>query len=451
MRSRTSLLAAALAFGALAAPAGAASVVYTDGGNVVVASPDGARKLPLTTDGTPGDPYFAAAQAADGTTVAARLQTLDKRRPVLHKFSAADGKPAAANVMPAYSGATALVAPLGIDIDAAGKTVAFGYSYCAGLCGTRQYGYWLTYSDHGPANPSNPQGSSGLYAPSFYGNRIVSSDGFKIMVQEPLNAPFNDGHAGWISPGDGGARFWAAEVQPGARQIALEYAYQDTWGIVIARGDGTLGGATELTCFLPATGAAEDVSYSPDGKLIAWKDGGGVKVAGAPDLAKPLGPGDTCALSSPAVVISASGVDPNLGGADVAAMIAARGGGGGGGVDGAGGGGGGGGAGDGGGPAGGVDAEPSIAVVSGGRIKLGRRMAVRVRVPGAGSVSATLKRGRRVVASGTAKAAGAAVLRVPLKARVRLRTLRGRKLALRVRWTGPAGATAGATTRVTAR
>jgi hypothetical protein len=440
MRIRIPFLAVAVACGVAAAPAGAASVAYTEGGNLVLASTDGAHKLPLTSDGTPDDPYFGVAQAADGTTVAARLESFDKRRPVLHKFAAADGKVAASNVMPASALLDGVVAPVGLDIDAAGKTVAFGYSACElSGCGLRRWGYWLTFADHGPANPSAPQGSASLYAPSFYGDRIVSSDGVKIMVQEAGNAPFNDGHTGWIDPGNAGARFWAAEVGAGVRQIALEYSHQDKWGIVIARGDGVLGGATQLTCFLPAAGDAKDVSYSPDGTLIAWRDAGGVKVAGAPDLAAPLGPGDTCGLSSPTVVISATGVDPNLGGADVPAMIAAR-------AAGSGGGGGGGG------PAAPASPPPSVAVLSRARLKLaGRRLAVRVRVPGAGKVAATLKRGRRVVAAGKATAKGAADVRVPLRLKVKPRAARGRKLVLTVRWTGAAGGVASATAKVSVR
>jgi hypothetical protein len=437
MRIRTPLLAAVLALGA-AAPADAASIAYNEGGNLVLASPDGAHKLALTADGTPEDPYYGIAQAADGTTVAARLQTFDKRRPVLHKFAAADGKLAASNVLPASALLDGVVAPVGLDVDAAGKTVAFGYSACElSGCGLRRTGYWLTFADHGPANPSAPQGSASLLSPSFHGDRIVSSDGTKIMVQEAANAPFTDGHTGWIDPGGAGARFWAAEVGAGVRQIALEYSHNDTWGIVIARGDGTLGGATQLTCFLPTTGRAQDVSYSPDGTLIAWKDAAGVQVAGAPDLAAPLGPGDTCALSKPAVVISLSGADPNLGGADVPAMIAARAA-----APGTPGGGA-----PGGGPAGG---KPAVAVLSGAKLKLaGKRIAVRVRVPGAGTVSAKLKRGRRVVAAGKARAKGAAELRVPLALRVKPRKARG-KLTLIVRWAGAGGA-ATATAKVRVR
>jgi len=420
MRTRTCCLALLL-LGVAAAPAGAASVAYTEGGNVVLASPDGAHKLTLTADGTPADPYYGVAQAANGTTVAARLQTFDKRRPVLYAFGAADGKLAASNVMPSSALLDGVVAPLGLDIDAAGKTVAFGYSACElSGCGLRRTGYWLTFADHGPANPSAPQGSASLLAPSFYGDRIVSSDGVKIMVQDAANAPFTDGHAGWIDPGNNGARFWAAEVGAGVRQIALEYSHESKWGIVIARGDGTLGGATELACFLPTNGDAKDVSYSPDGAQIAWHDADGIKVAGAPDLAAPLGPGDTCGLSAPAVVLSAGGVDPNFGGADVPAMIAAGGAAPGGG---------------GGGPAG-PGAKPAVALISGAKLKLARkRVAVRVRVPGAGKVSATLVHGRRVVASGRATAKAAGVVRVTLKAR---RGARG-KAKLAVRWSGAGG------------
>jgi hypothetical protein len=442
MRTRTSLiLAAGLTFIA-AAPSGAASVAYTEGGNVVLASPDGTQKLALTGDGTPSEPYFAVAQSADGSTIAAKLETFDKRRPVLTHFKASDGTVAAANVMPAWSGANALVAPVGMDIDAAGKTVAFGYSYCGlGACGTRQYGYWLTFADNGPANPSNPQGSAGLLAPSFAGDRIVSSDGVKIMVQEPMNAPFNDGHTGWIDPGNAGARFWAAEVQPGVRQIALEYSFQDTFGIAFASGDGTLGGATEMKCFLATAGHPKDVSYSPDGARIAWQDDEGVKVAGAPDFAKPNGDGDTCALSSPPVLISPTGVGPNFGGADVAAMAAARGGGGGAGGNGP-----------------GVQqpppgGKPTLKLAVPAKLRLAKRVVVRVTVPGAGAVSARLAKGARAVASGWAKATAAGRLNVRLALRrgAKPRKLRGKKLTLRVAWTGAAGGSAVATAKVKAR
>ena len=86
----------------LAVPAAdAASVAYTEAGDIVLATPDGGKKLALTTDGTPVSPYYTPAQSANGVTVAARQEQFDTMRAVLHAWSAADGKQTAANVMPA--------------------------------------------------------------------------------------------------------------------------------------------------------------------------------------------------------------------------------------------------------------------------------------------------------------------------------------------------------------
>ena len=429
------LLPAIVALLAGAPAAHAASVAYTDAnGNLVVAAPDGGAKLTLTSDGTPAEPYYAAAQSANGVTVAAHREQLDKLRSVLHKFSPADGSREAANVMPADALASSVVAPLGMDIDAAGETVAFGYSTC-GLtegCINRTYGYWLTFASHGPAKPSYPQGSTGLYSPSFYGNRIVSTDSYKVMVQESLNAPFNDGHAGWIDPGS--ARFWAAEVASGARQIALQY--QDSsghFGLVLAAGDGVLGGATELKCFMPVVGDAGEASWSPDGTQLAWQDDEGVKV-GTPDIGVTPGEGDACAMKSGPKLLDAAGKDPNFGGADVAAMKAARG--------------------SGPGPAPGPGPGPGPAPASPAAItlrapaKMKRSARVAVTVPGAGSVRARLARGRKVVGSGRAQAAGAGTVKVRVKLR---RGVRPRKFVLRVEWRGADGRVATASAKVKAR
>jgi hypothetical protein len=82
MRIGISVGAAVAAACVLAAPAGAsaASVAFAEGGNVVVASVDGKQRVALTTDGTPVAPYYGIAQAADGTTIAARMETFDKPR-----------------------------------------------------------------------------------------------------------------------------------------------------------------------------------------------------------------------------------------------------------------------------------------------------------------------------------------------------------------------------------
>jgi hypothetical protein len=426
---------------AVSAADASSSVAYTEGGNVVLASPDGATTLALTSDGTPASPYYTPAQSANGVTVAARQEQFDTMRAVLHAYGAKDGKQTAANVMPRNALFTDTVMPIRLDIAPDGKAVAFGYSTCGlgGGCINRTNGYWLTFADSGPADPSRPQGSTGLVAPSFHGNRIVSSDTFKIMAQEAVNAPFNDGHAGWIDPGTAGARFWAAEVRPDGKAVALEFSSPSTgFGVVLASADGVLGGATELECFLPAAGEAQDVSWSPDGSMLAWSDDQGVKVAGAPDLAAAPAAQDTCVMGSAPRVLSATGADPNFGGADVRAMIAAR--------------------------AGAEPADPGVAPgvpVPGGevvlkvpkKVKVKRGFKATVTAPGAGNVVAKLRRGRKVVGSGRASvsAAGSVRVQVELRRGVRARSLRGKALTLRVVWSGGSGDSSTATATVRAR
>ena len=233
------------------------------------------------------------------------------------------------------------------------------------------------------------------------------------MAQEALNAPFNDGHAGWIDPGSAGARFWAAEVRPDGKAVALEFSSPATgFGVVLAAADGTLGGATELECFLPAAGEATDVSWSPDGTMLTWADDQGVKVARAPDLSQPPAAEDKCVMGSAPKVLSATGEDPNFGGADVAAMIAARGGK----TP----------------PPGGETPDPvpggSVAVKAPKKVKVKRGFKATVTAPGAGEVVAKLAKGRKVVGSGRATAAAAGPVKVKVKLRrgVRARSLRGK-------------------------
>jgi hypothetical protein len=73
-----------------------------------------------------------------------------------------------------------------------------------------------------------------------------------------------------------------------------------------------------VDCTLPTAGIARDPSLSQDAAAIAWKDDGGVKVAGAPTTAA-----DPCVLGSAPVVLSSTGTHPSIGGADVAAFLPA--------------------------------------------------------------------------------------------------------------------------------
>ena len=185
-----------------------------------------------------------------------------------------------------------------------------------------------------------------------------------------------------------------------------------------------------VDCFLPAAGIARDASLAPDAGAIAWKDDGGVKVAGSPSTAA-----DPCVMGSAPVVLSPTGdvpVDRWRRRGRVPAHAAA-------------------------GPAGRRPAAPGRrlrpcalrvklpAKVTAKALASSRGVAVKVKVSGPGKVSIkgtvpARRLGRRgkpvVVATGkrVARAAGTVTIRLRLNAlgRKRVRRLKGARLTLRI-------------------
>jgi hypothetical protein len=320
-------LAAVLALCA-AAPAGAASVAYIDDHNLWLSSPDGSQKFQMTQGGTEDASWNFPSQGPDGKTVVAHRDTFDggSKRPVLYLYGA-DGKLITANVMPVYAGATAPVYPIGLDMDWHSNAVAYGYSYCGFACQSVYRGYWLTFSDNQGAYPSDPQGQSDAYNPTFYGTRVVSSDsGGNIFVQPDVaEAPFTNSYQGWIGHADG-YFLSRAEVSPAQNMVAIEWSRSadGAEGIVVARHQGTVPSDISDACDVPVVGPSDSLTFSPDGTQMAWHDAEGVKVAGVPNLDAGT---STCALTAPPRVISPTGRMPAYGGADVGAIIGAAGGG----------------------------------------------------------------------------------------------------------------------------
>jgi hypothetical protein len=323
------LLLLGLALSALAAAqANAASVAYIENHNLVLSSPDGVHKKQLTDNGTSDAPWTAPAQGADGKTVVAHKDTFENnsKRPVLYLYGP-DGKLVTANVMPVYSGANIPVYPIGLALDWESQTVAYGYSYCTFACQGTVKGYWLTFADHQSLYPSDPQGASDSFNPTFYGQRVVSSDsGGRIFVQpDNADAPFTTSYQSWLAVE--GTYLSRVSISMQGNWVGIEwnrYVNQVTeYGIAVARHQGTVPSDLSDICDVATAANPRSLSFSPDGTQMAWRDDDGIKVAGVPNGATAE---HVCTLSAPAKVISEKGIQPSFGGADVAAMLAKPGG-----------------------------------------------------------------------------------------------------------------------------
>jgi hypothetical protein len=324
------LLAAAALLLCAAAPAGAASVAYIDGHNLWFSSPDGGHKVQVTQGGTEDASWNWPSQGPDGKTVVEHRDTFDggEKRPVLYLYGA-DGKLITANVMPVYAGATAPVYPIALDMDWKSNAVAYGYSYCGFACQSVYRGYWLTFSDNQGAYPSDPQGQSDAYNPTFYGTRVVSSDsGGNIFVQPDVaEAPFTNSYQGWLQHGQG-YHLSRAEVSPTNNTVAVEWLQDGgAEGITLAQYQSGVPSDLVTACELPVAANPGNLTFSPDGTQMAWHDDEGVKVSGVPNFAAGT---DTCSLTAPPHVISTTGRQPAFGGANVEGVTGAGGGAGGG-------------------------------------------------------------------------------------------------------------------------
>jgi hypothetical protein len=263
-----SLLAATLLALAVAAPASASSVAYIDGHNLWFSSPDGARKVQVTQGGNNDASWMFPSQGRDGKTVVVHNDAFDNgasHREVLYLYGPT-GKLVTANVMPRYAGTASAVYPIGLDMDWNSNAVAYGYQYCGWACGSLYKGFWLTFSDNQGAFPSDPQGQSDAFNPTFYKTRVVFRDsGGNIFVQPDVaEAPFTSSYQGWITHGDG-YFLSRAEVSPANDQVAIDWIKDDgATGITVAQHSGTVPSDLLAACDLPAAGEASYATFSPD-------------------------------------------------------------------------------------------------------------------------------------------------------------------------------------------
>jgi hypothetical protein len=316
---------------AIPAVADAASVAYVDKGEVWLASLDGTQKARLATPvvNSDGDTeeWLDIAQSDRGRIVAVRNKPGRLSNFSWFKIWEPDGSSTVEGPLNAPSGWNAYVYPLGFDITADGSHLVYGYSNSSGCCPIQvARGTYVRPATNSVLNPIDIGGQT---SPSLFGARIVSlEDASSPAVINVQNAdagnPYTNAFTPWLDTSGVGLGLEGVEVAANGRLAALgfeEYSggTQTVGKIAVLAIQGvdqapTLPAAVD--CFLPAAGIARDASLAQDASAIAWKDDGGVKVAGSPSTAA-----DPCVMGSTPIVVSPTATHPSIGGADVAAFL----------------------------------------------------------------------------------------------------------------------------------
>lgn len=302
-----------------ATTAQAASVAYLDGNEVWVATTDGATRTRLSSG---ENDWRAVAQSDLGFIVGVRNEA--GKISNLSSFTVWDPAGTRIHFGPlAGNSAGSSAYPLSLDITPDGKLLVYGFSqYIYGYpVGTLTLGHYLLPSVTTAAPVPEPYKNTNARWPTLFGERIVGTpDANMNAVQE----------AGSI----GGTTFvpWAdfssipdadlhmTDVAATGTIFASELYYDGAWKgykIAVVPTSGIGGTLLPGDCFLNADDKARQPNLSQDGTMIAWQDGGGVKVGGVPNFSG----AEPCVLTKPPVTISPTGSFPSFGPFNVPALL----------------------------------------------------------------------------------------------------------------------------------
>jgi hypothetical protein len=328
--ARAVLLAAVVAVGTAPATAGAASVAYVDNGEVWLSSLDGAKKARLAAvvnSAGETENWIDIAQSDGGRIVAVRNKPGRIANFSWFKIWEPDGTSTVEGPLNAPGGWIQYVYPLGFDITADGSHLVYGYSNSSGCCPISfARGTYVRPATNSSLAPINTGSQT---HPSLFGSRVISLEDSSapttVNVQDAdAGNPYTNAFTPWLDTSNVGLDLEGVDVAANGRLVALGF---EAWNVstqtVGAIGLLAIQGVDQgpafpaaVNCFMPAAGIARDASLAQDGGTVAWKDDGGVKVAGTPTSAD-----DPCVMGSAPVVISATGTNPSIGGADVGAFL----------------------------------------------------------------------------------------------------------------------------------
>jgi hypothetical protein len=290
-----------------AATTEAASIAYIGAdGNVHLVSPDGSRKLQLTTNATADNKYRSPSQTDSGRVVALRKASATSG---MAMFIERDGRQSDAWNLPA-SGTGVPFAPFNggqIAPDGNGGTLVYDYWHADGppsygsdvrvgfAAGGGMTNPCLINCHGGHLRPRWLPGTpyAGFVDKGFSRVDIQSSSGLKTWVQ--LNDPSQFNIESFDVARSGGRL--VLEIKPESSGLSNFEFYGFT---------GQPGSPVGFVCVAQGVaGATSYPRYSPDGTMISWTGANGVYVAPAPVH----GPGGICNLNGTLVAPGGSQAD----------------------------------------------------------------------------------------------------------------------------------------------
>ncbi|MGE4425710.1 MAG: hypothetical protein AB7G37_04560 [Solirubrobacteraceae bacterium] len=272
------LVCAAAIAGALTSgvpTANATAVVYRDGHDVHLATPDGTRRRQVTTDGTATAAHTLPSADDAGNVVS--FQRVPGSSSSLIVWSPIGGGAATKNVMPWRISSGINAGPTWARVRARGGLVAYGYLLNTGIGPGGSITPRLAIVDpRAPGSPTSPAiDQPNVLNGSWRQDQLIVSDGAIIRAeQQPLD------FGPWLQASEA---LTAAEV---ARDGSRALVHASSGGLELVT---LTGGAPPLStptagCTIAPAGddrysGTSRAALSADGRRVAWSDSTGVHVA----------------------------------------------------------------------------------------------------------------------------------------------------------------------------